>query len=405
MADLTGQTIHRLLGYSPSRNIFTFNTENQLAVDVVLVDEVSMIDTALMSRLLEAIPPTAKLILLGDSEQLPSVDAGTVLADLVPANKSPNFSESMIKSVQSVLQTAPVIITPAPTPSLLTDRVVRLMQSHRSGPEIMAVAAVIYDFTADREAELFNLLSTDNHFCNWENSVDEKPAQWWRRLNDWADQYYGDNAYRDAIRQYQAPDKLTVQYDKELELIIRHLTDAKILTVIHKSNYGCDNINAYLTECVRHHLDPGSRGKYFAGMPIMVTQNDYTLDLFNGDTGVILHDAAGGYRAAFPRGEDVLMMPIDILPQHTLAFAITVHKAQGSEYNNVMLALPNTNSTQINRLLTREIIYTAITRAKQSITIHTTREALKQACLAKVERDSGMMLWEKGMKGENFFEP
>ncbi len=393
ISKLSGQTIHRLLKYSPSRNTFSYNADNQLALDVVVVDEVSMIDTSLMSRLLEAIPPTTKLIMLGDTEQLPSVDAGTVLADLVPSNQTPTFSEKIIKAVQTVLSDAPVIPF-TPTPTLLTDRIVRLVRSHRSGPEIMAMAEIVNNFSANRDTELFNLLTTDNQFCKWEDSINEKPTNWWQRLNDWADYYYGDKRYTDAIQNYHLPDSLTVSYDKELTYILNRLTMAKILTVIHNSQYGCDNINAYLSDRIRHHLNPDSHGKYFAGMHIMVTKNDYTLDLFNGDTGIVLHDTANGYRAAFPRGIDVLIIPLDMLPEHTLAFAVTIHKAQGSEFDNVMLVLPNSDSSKINRLMTREIIYTGITRAKKTITIHSSRESLKQACIARVERDSGMMLWD-----------
>ncbi len=393
ISGLHGQTIHRLLGYSPSRNSFSYNAENKLLLDVVVVDEVSMVDTSLMSRLLEAIPPTGKLILLGDSEQLPSVDAGTVLADLVPTDKSPNFSAQMIDDVKILIQLAPALI-PVAKPALLTDSVVRLVRSHRSGPEIMAVAEVVNNFSATREKELFDLLNVDNKCCKWEDSVNEKTANWWQRLNEWSDYYYGETKFRDTIRNYHVSDALTMPYDADLSFILNHLTDAKILTIIHNSRYGCDAINAYLTERVRHHFDPDNHGKYFAGMPIMVTKNDYSLDLFNGDTGIILRDTANSYRAAFPRGNDVLLVPLDILPEHTLAFAITVHKAQGSEYNDVMLVLSNTESSKISRLLTREIIYTGITRAKKSVIIHSPRELLIQACQSKVTRDSGLNLWE-----------
>ena len=122
----------------------------------------------------------------------------------------------------------------------------------------------------------------------------------------------------------------------------------------------------------------------------MITRNDYTLDLFNGDTGVVLCDTAGSYRVAFPRGDEALLVPLDSLPEHTLAFAITVHKSQGSEYEHVLLVLPNAESTAAHRLLTREIIYTGLTRAKQTATIHGTRDVLFQACRSRVQRDSGL---------------
>ena len=126
----------------------------------------------------------------------------------------------------------------------------------------------------------------------------------------------------------------------------------------------------------------------------MITRNDYALNLFNGDTGVVLRDVAGGYWVAFPRGAEVLLVPMDSLPEHTLAFAVTVHKSQGSEYEHVLLVLPSTESVPAGRLLTREIVYTALTRAKQTAAIHSTRGVLLQACRSRVHRDSGLALWK-----------
>ena len=393
IAELGGQTIHRLLGYSPSRNTFTFGKDNPLAVDVVVVDEVSMIDVTLMARLLEAVPPNAKLILLGDAQQLPSVEAGTVLADLAPADREPIYSVRMTEATQAVLPTAPAITAAPDATALLTDRVVRLLQSHRSGPGIMAVAAVVNTFTDDREEELFSLLAADGATCNWEDAAKEPTATWYARLSRWTADHYQQPEYCKTLQQFRTPEALTMPCDAALASILHHLTQAKILTAIHAGRYGCDGINAYLAEAVRHHLDPASHGRYFAGAPIMITRNDYTLDLFNGDTGVVCRDSAGGLRVVFPRGEEALLVPLDSLPEHTLAFAVTVHKSQGSEYEHVLLVLPNAESTNARRLLTREIIYTGLTRAKQTVTIHGTRDALQQGCQVRVERDSGLELW------------
>lgn len=393
LADLSGQTIHRLLGYSPSRNTFAANKDNPLAVAVVVVDEVSMIDVTLMARLLEAIPPTAKLILLGDAQQLPSVEAGAVLADLAPADHKFHYSPTMAATIKGVLSHMPALPVTSETPALLTDHVVRLVQSHRSGPGIMAVASIVNTFADDQEEALFTQLA-DSATCVWEDAARESTAAWWTRLAGWADQQYLDTEFRTAINTYHVPNVMTVPYDDTLADILRHLTRAKILTGIHEGRYGCDGINAFLADTVRHRLDPGCHGRYFAGAPLMVTRNDYTLDLFNGDTGIVLHDTAGGYHVAFPRGEDVLLVPLDSLPEHTLAFAITVHKSQGSEYDHVLLVLPNTESSTARRLLTREIIYTGLTRAKQTATIHGTREAFLQACRSRVQRESGLAWWD-----------
>jgi exodeoxyribonuclease V alpha subunit len=252
---------------------------------------------------------------------------------------------------------------------------------------------VVNTFTDEQQAALFTRLSAPGAACTWEDAAGESTATWWARLATWAERHYSEMAYRTAVHQYRAPDALTVPCDETLVTILRHLTQAKILTAIHNGRYGCDGINAYLADTVRHHLDPGSHGRYFAGAPIMITRNDYALDLFNGDTGVVLHDRAGGYRVAFLRGDEAVLVPLDSLPEHTLAFAVTVHKSQGSEYEHVLLVLPTGESPASRRLLTREIIYTGLTRAKQTATIHSTRDTLLLACRSRVERDSGLSLW------------
>jgi len=392
LATLGGQTIHRLLGYSPSRNTFAANRDNPLAVEVVIVDEVSMIDVTLMACLLEAVPPTAKLILLGDAQQLPSVEAGAVLADLAPADRALHYSPAMVAALGEALPTPPALTTTPNATALLTDRVVRLVQSHRSGPGIMAVASLVNTFTDAQAEALFALLA--DGACTWEDAADDTTAAWWARLDAWAEQQYQEADFARAVQRYRLPDAMAVPCDDALAGILRHLAGGKILTAIHEGRYGCDGINTYLAGTVRHHLDPDSRGRYFAGAPLMITRNDYTLDLFNGDTGIVLHDTVGGYRVAFPRGEHACCIPLDSLPEHTLAFAITVHKSQGSEYEHVLLTLPPADSLAARRLLTREIIYTALTRAKQTATIHSTREALLQACRSRVQRDSGLKLWD-----------
>ncbi|HEX2948697.1 MAG TPA: ATP-binding domain-containing protein, partial [Armatimonadota bacterium] len=343
--------------------------------------------------LLDAVPPRAKLILLGDAQHLPSVEAGTVLADLAPADREPQYSANMVTSVEAVLPSAPAVTSTPDATAVLADRVVRLVQSHRSGPSIMAVASVVNTFCDYKEEELFSRLTAENSTCIWEDATGESTAHWWTRLITWADSHYHEPTYHTATRHYRVPDALTVRCDETLSAILHQLAQAKILTAIHEGRYGCDGINAYLADTVRHQLDPGSYGRYFAGAPLMIIRNDYTLDLFNGDTGIVLYDTAGGYRVAFPRGEDALLVPLDSLPEHTFAFAITVHKSQGSEYEHVLFALPTGEFPIARRLLTREIIYTGLTRAKQTVTIHSTRDALLQACRSRVQRDSGLSLW------------
>lgn len=393
LAELDGKTIHHLLGYSPSRNTFTFTASNPLAVDAVIVDEVSMIDVTLMASLLDAVPPGARLILLGDARQLPSVEAGAVLADLAPAGEEPRFSPGMARAIREVLPSADVTATPGVNGGPV-DRVVRLVHSHRSGPEIMAVASLINTYTDADETALLALLSADDAACAWEVADGESAAAWWACLSDWARHHYLDSAYCQTIRACTVPETTQQPCDGPLASILHHLSQARILTAIHGGRYGCDGINAFLAEVARPHLDPGCHGRYFAGAPVLIERNDYTLELFNGDTGVVLHDIAGGYRVAFQRGDNVVLIPPDSLPEHRPGFAMTVHKSQGSEYGHVLLVLPTGEAAASRRLLTREILYTGLTRARHTAQIHATRDALLQACRTQVRRDSGLSLWD-----------
>jgi exodeoxyribonuclease V alpha subunit len=389
---LTGQTLHRLLGYSPARNSFRYHRDNPLPVDVVIVDEVSMVDVVLMARLLEAMSPAAKLILLGDACQLPSVEAGAVLADLVPHDRAPAFSAPMCAAVATLLPALPAL-SPTPDTGLMTDLVVRLTQSHRSGPGIMAVANLINRYTEADEETLLATLDLPDSTCRWEDAEQYAHQAWLQRLLRWAEEGVLGETYRSALAATVVPTTARCSMDAPLRAVIRGAQRAKLLTVIHEGWHGCDGINAYLAERVRATLDPGNLGRFFLGAPIMVTRNDYVLELFNGDSGVVVRDDAGGLRVAFPRGNEALLVPFDSLPEPVLAFAITVHKSQGSEYDHVLLTLPTTDSASARRLLTREILYTGLTRARHSATIHASREILLHACQAQVQRDSGLELW------------
>ena len=150
-----------------------------------------------------------------------------------------------------MLPTAPTITGTPDATALLVDRVVRLKQSHRSGPSIMAVAAVVNVFTEERAEELFALLSAGSAACCWEDAVGETAPQWWARLSKWAAGHYQDKSYRTAVQQYRAPNASTAPCNDVLMTILRQVTQAKILSAIHGGRYGCDSINTCLADAVR----------------------------------------------------------------------------------------------------------------------------------------------------------
>jgi exodeoxyribonuclease V alpha subunit len=162
----------------------------------------------------------------------------------------------------------------------------------------------------------------------------------------------------------------------------------RLLTLVRESAFGCNEINEYLEQYLRPRLDGTARMKLFAGAPVLVTRNDAARGLYNGDVGMTIRDRNGALSVLFPRSEGCAAFPAESLPAHELGFALTVHKSQGSEYANVMLVLPPSGG---RRLLTKELIYTGITRAKSLAVICSTKEALKFAIGRRVVRDSGLV--------------
>jgi len=390
---LKGQTLHGLLGYSPSRHSFTFGADNPLDLDVLIVDEVSMVDSTLMARLLDAVPVTTRLVLLGDVHQLPSVEAGAVLADLVPPGSSPCYSAGMVEKLGRLLPQPPVATEGTRTPaSAMTDHVVQLVHDYRSAPQIQKLAKYVKEFSEESAEQLLALVLPGDETCRLQEDALSGPA-YFGALDAWAEQHYLSAHYRSAVRYEVSTDVTITKSSSELKAVLGYLTRARILSTVHQGFRGCVSINEYLSRHLRRQLEPDGRDTYFVGQPVMVTSNDHARQLFNGDTGLVLRDSKGQLRVVFPRGEGALLVPVHNLPPHATAFAITVHKSQGSEFDKVLLILPTENeSARTQRLLSRQILYTALTRARHSITVNAPRSVLLQACRNVVQRDSGLNL-------------
>ncbi len=168
--------------------------------------------------------------------------------------------------------------------------------------------------------------------------------------------------------------------DHPLDEAFRFLTRQKILTVFREGPYGVESINRLVTARLKKDLPGEGWNAFFPGSVVMVTRNDYRLELFNGDTGLILPAKDGGLFGVFPRPGTILRVPVDELPGPEPAFAVTVHKSQGSEYDEVFLILPPPPSVTAARLLSREIVYTGLTRAKHRVTLLASPETLHAAC-------------------------
>ncbi len=387
---LAATTLHTLLGFRPKQNAFSRHCENPIPAEVVIVDEVSMVGLVLMASLLRALAPKAKLILLGDKDQLPSVDAGAVLAHLVPLAEPAAQAGS------------PFVVAAGATVSL-QDRVVLLQTNHRSEQKIREAAHAIngQDISVvDRlpnlkfphlatAAERWSQLEKDGGCWLLEQSL--ATANELRAfLQQWAEQAYFRSQFEGATFAERLGAAFLDAPDADSEWIrplFRLMDRFRLLTLVRDSAWGCDEINEFLELHLRPRLDGNARTPLFAGAPILITRNDSARGLFNGDVGITLRDRAGGLRVFFERQDGAVSFPAESLPAHQLGFALTVHKSQGSEYTNVMLVLPPKAG---KRLLTKELIYTAITRAKTLAVICAAKDVLKFAIGRRILRESGI---------------
>jgi exodeoxyribonuclease V alpha subunit len=399
---VAAQTIHRLLGYSPGRGTFRHHSENPLAADFVIVDEVSMVGLELMNRLFQALRPDARVLLLGDKDQLPSVDAGAVLANLTATNEetrcSPALQRAVIELFPDRAEQRLALSATRPKPqSRLQDVLVVLEQNHRSRADIQEFARAVNAQRTAVAAELPALRARDVSFDDltqkggcWRLDGADNPSSWRGVLLRWAEhQYVGNGSFRNHLDQIRLPALIEPdgEHQATLDGLFSALNRARILTLLREGPWGSSAINRFLEETLRLRLDPG-RERLFAGAAVLVTRNDYNLQLFNGDVGLTLHGTSGEYRVVFPRLGSYVSLAPDALPAHELAFAMTVHKAQGSEYGEALLVLPPQGG---RRLLTKEMIYTGITRARHLAIVCSSVEVLETAIARRVDREANLL--------------
>ncbi len=354
------ETLHRLLGVRRDGRSWRHGPDNPIKGDLLIVDEASMIDLAMMHRLLAALPENTRLILLGDPDQLPSVDTGNVLADLCAGDPgfSTDFAEfaaPFVGELEQAIETA--------TPGL-TDAVCRLDRSYR--------------FSADSDIGKLaqNILKGDVHRPDTDGSVISGKPLTQETINTLPD-YWAD--YFSLLNQTNR---------SHLDLL--NAFDAcRILCARRSGSEGSVTLNdAIENQLVSHgRKQPGS--PFYPGRPVLITRNDYNLGLFNGDIGICLPAPVGpGYVVHFP-GKPAPILA-SRLPAHETCFAMTVHKAQGSEYDQVVLTLGDETSDEAKQLLTRELVYTAVTRAKASIHIYSSEPTWQTAIARSAARTSGM---------------
>ena len=411
----TSYTLHRLLGSGPSGR-FRHHRDNPLPYDVVVIDEASMIDVAMAAHLLDAIAPQTRLVMLGDKDQLAAVEAGAVFAEL---SARPAFTENGLQRIAEALgieaarlsealpdassgfdeepddfftqtgapddfDTQPddlfVSAPPSPAQNPLADCVVWLERNYRFGLEspIGRLSLAIRNGAAGAALEVLRIdpaepcaaaLYEDTHATLTDRTIARLAA--------------GFAPYADALAEALAadtPDPLPL-FDA--------LNRFRILCATRSGPRGVDQVNAAMAAQVRRAagVTLAVGAQWFAGRPVMVTRNDYALGLFNGDIGIALPGAGGALRVYFRTGDGGLRaVSPAALPPHDTAFALTVHKSQGSEFQHAVLMLPSVFS----RVLSRELVYTAITRARERVEVIGARAVLAQAIATPTQRDSGL---------------
>ena len=363
------QTLHRLLR-SNSRD----TRVHPLATDVVVVDEASMVDLEMMARLLASVPPTARLILLGDKDQLASVEAGAVMSQLC-------------------------------TGELLRAQTVTLTHSHRFdaasgiGKWAQAVNAdnqknatsiqALWNAAPDWLSTLPNNTSEDSKQdsgltgplhqvtkLQLQNAHDAKLAQalafGWRHWLSLLDSHRT-NTF----------EKITACTDSQAIDLLKSFNEFSVLCAVREGPFGVTQLNAHIEKALGF-----TATAWYVGRPVMVTRNDYALELMNGDVGICLPGPDGVLRVAFPSlGGNVRWIVPSRLDSVETVFAMTVHKSQGSEFHHVLLVVPAHDSP----VLTRELVYTGLTRAKENLTLWAPRpEVLLQACNRRVLRSGGL---------------
>jgi len=366
-------TLHRLLGYLKGSSSFRHNRENPLPYDIVIVDEASMVSLPLMAKLVDALRHDTRLILLGDRDQLASVEAGAVLGDICDTGGIHGFSPAFA-ALAAELSGDDVPVQESVGP--LGDAVVLLKKSYRfsAAGGIGRVGALVN--AGDGPAALAACL--DEASADITMAPPPHSATLGEALSGKVTAGFG------AYLREKTPEQAFAAFSR-----------FRILCAMRSGPYGVEAVNQLVQQRLAHAGLIHPQGRWYAGEPVMITRNDYNLGLFNGDVGLILPDpeSEGELRAFFPSGAGAMRKVLPLrLPDYESAFAMTVHKSQGSEFDRVLLILPDRDAP----LLTRELLYTAITRAKQSVEILAGEELFLAAVARRILRKSGLRerLWK-----------
>jgi len=376
------RTLHSLLGARPDTRSFQHHAGNLLDVDVLIVDEASMVHLEMMAALLDALPPGARLILLGDKDQLASVEAGAVLGDLCHDAQRGGYSPPTLAYVEAATgQHLPEHFHG--DAGALAQQTVMLRQSRRFSGPIGALATAVN--TGDADGARAVLRGDASGQLLWTDGA--QPEDVLRLALDGRARAEG--GYRDYLKLVKAGPREGQAHEAWVSDVLRAFEGFRLLCAVREGEWGVSGLNESIAQRLEAARLIRRRGEWYVGRPVMVTRNDYATGVYNGDIGLTLPDPerAGSLRVWFSDGEAVRSVLATRLRNVETAFAMTVHKSQGSEFRHTVLVLPR----EAGSVMARELIYTGITRAREFFTLVTPNGGvLPDAIAQRTHRASGL---------------
>lgn len=368
-------TLHSLLGVNAFNDYTRYNSHNPLQLDVLVVDETSMIDLPMMAKLINALKPETRLILLGDQAQLASVEAGAVLGELAQFVNQP-YSHEQATYLQA---TTSYEVEAADCSNPIRDCLCHLTESRRFDKDsgIGKLAEFIQKGKADDSLELFDHYPQELHF----NALNDESDAVNQVVKSAVENYRTFLKMLDDLRKQKIdPNAKNEQGISYAEAIQAQFNSVRFLTALRNSDLGVENLNKEIALALRAEKLLWFRNEqdWYIGKPIMITENDHNVRLYNGDIGLCLANGKVWFG-----NREVLTSRI---PAHEPTFMMTIHKSQGSEFKHTVMVLP----TEVNPVLSRELVFTGVTRAKKELTVFADEKIWKTAIRQTVKRQSGL---------------